>query len=75
MQVVTRETGQSKAHFMGESSGALRAGLYAMTEPDRVYRLVLAAFTYKGTDSPTLKKRANSSNISVHTMCDCATAP
>ena len=58
MQVVTRETGQSKAHFMGESSGALRAGLYAMIEPDRVDRLVLAAFTYKGTDSPTLKKRA-----------------
>ena len=58
MQVVARETGQSKAHFMGESSGALRAGLYAMIEPDRVDRLVLAAFTYKGTDSPTLKKRA-----------------
>jgi alpha-beta hydrolase superfamily lysophospholipase len=58
MQVVARETGQSKAHFTGESSGALRAGLYAMTEPDRVDRLVLAAFTYKGTDSPTLKKRA-----------------
>src|SRR5262249_48241430 len=57
MQVVTRETGQSKAHFMGESSGALRAGLYAMTEPDGVDRLVLAAFTHKGTDSPTLKKR------------------
>ena len=58
MQVVARETGQSKAHFMGESSGALRAGLYAMIEPDHVDRLVLAAFTYKGTDSPTLKKRA-----------------
>ena len=58
MQVVTRETGQQKAHFMGESSGALRAGVYAMTEPDRVNRLVLAAFTYKGTESPTLKKRA-----------------
>ena len=58
MQVVTRETGRSKAHFMGESSGGLRAGLYATIEPDHVDRLVLAAFTYKGTDSPTLKKRA-----------------
>jgi pimeloyl-ACP methyl ester carboxylesterase len=58
MQVVLRETGRQKAHFMGESSGALRAGLYATVEPDRVDRLVLAAFTYKGTDSPTLKKRA-----------------
>jgi pimeloyl-ACP methyl ester carboxylesterase len=58
MQVVMRETGQQKAHFMGESSGALRAGLYATIEPERVDRLVLAAFTFKGTDSPTLKKRA-----------------
>jgi alpha-beta hydrolase superfamily lysophospholipase len=58
MQVVVKETGRQKAHFMGESSGALRAGLYAQIEPDRVDRLVLAAFTYKGTESPTLKKRA-----------------
>jgi pimeloyl-ACP methyl ester carboxylesterase len=58
MEVVVRETGQQKAHFMGESSGALRAGLYAQIEPARVDRLALAAFTYKGTESPTLKKRA-----------------
>jgi pimeloyl-ACP methyl ester carboxylesterase len=58
MQVVEKETGQPKAHFMGESSGALRAGLYATIEPEHVDRLVLAAFTYKGTESPTLKKRA-----------------
>ncbi len=58
MQVVVRETGRQKAHFMGESSGGLRAGIYAMIEPERVERLVLAAFTYKGTASPTLQKRA-----------------
>jgi len=58
MQVVVKETGRQKAHFMGESSGALRAGLYASLEPQHVDRLVLAAFTYKGTESPTLKKRA-----------------
>ncbi len=58
MEVVVRETGRQKAHFMGESSGGLRAGLYATIEPERVDRLVLAAFTYKGTESPTLKKRA-----------------
>jgi pimeloyl-ACP methyl ester carboxylesterase len=58
MQVVVRETGLQKAHFMGESSGGLRAALYATIEPERVDRLVLAAFTYKGTESPTLKKRA-----------------
>jgi pimeloyl-ACP methyl ester carboxylesterase len=58
MDVVARETRQQKAHLFGESSGGLRAGAYAMIEPQRVSRLVLAAFTYKGADSPTLKKRA-----------------
>src|SRR5215831_1626793 len=58
VEVITRETGQKKFHFVGESSGALRAGAYAMVAPDRVQRLVFAAFTYKGEGSPTLKKRA-----------------
>jgi pimeloyl-ACP methyl ester carboxylesterase len=58
MEVVTRETGLKKAHFLGESSGALRAGAYAMVAPERADRLVLAAFTYKGEGSPTLTKRA-----------------
>ena len=57
-QLVTRETGQKKFHFIGESSGALRAGAYAMVAPDRIDRLVFAAFTYKGEGSPTLAKRA-----------------
>jgi pimeloyl-ACP methyl ester carboxylesterase len=58
MEVVTRETGLKKAHFLGESSGALRAGAYAMVAPERADRLILAAFTYKGEGSPTLTKRA-----------------
>jgi pimeloyl-ACP methyl ester carboxylesterase len=58
MELVARETGRQKYHFLGESSGALRAGAYAMVAPDRVDRLVLAAFTYKGDGSPTLAKRA-----------------
>ena len=58
VEVVARETGRQKFHFLGESSGALRAGAYAMAAPDRVDRLVFAAFTYKGEGSPTLKKRA-----------------
>src|SRR5438552_7973789 len=57
-EVLMRETGQNKYHFVGESSGALRAGAYAMAAPDRINRLVFAAFTYKGEGSPTLKKRA-----------------
>jgi pimeloyl-ACP methyl ester carboxylesterase len=56
--VVVRETSRQKFHMFGESSGALRAGAYAMVQPDRVDRLVLAALTYKGTGSPTLSKRA-----------------
>jgi pimeloyl-ACP methyl ester carboxylesterase len=57
-EVLAKETGQKKYHFVGESSGALRAGAYAMAAPDRIDRLVFAAFTYKGEGSPTLKKRA-----------------
>ena len=58
VEVVARETGRQKYHFLGESSGALRAGAYAMVAPERADRLVLAAFTYKGEGSPTLAKRA-----------------
>jgi alpha-beta hydrolase superfamily lysophospholipase len=57
-EVVAHETGQSKFHFFGTSSGAIRAGAFAVARPDRVDRLVLSAFTYKGTGSPTLKDRA-----------------
>jgi pimeloyl-ACP methyl ester carboxylesterase len=58
VEVITRETKQTKFHFVGESSGALRAGAFAMAAPDRINRLVFAAFTYKGEGSPTLTKRA-----------------
>jgi pimeloyl-ACP methyl ester carboxylesterase len=58
VELVARETGRTKFHFVGESSGALRAGAYAMAAPEHIDRLVFAAFTYKGEDSPTLKKRA-----------------
>lgn len=58
LEVVERETGQSKVHMFGESSGGLRAGAYAMAHPERIHRLALAAFTYKGVGSPTLKERA-----------------
>jgi len=55
--VVARETGRSQFHFLGESSGALRAGAFAMVAPERVGRLVLSAFTWTGQGSPTLAKR------------------
>jgi len=58
IDLVTRETGQQKVHLFGESSGALRAGAYAMAQPERIGRLVFGAFTYKGENSPTLTERA-----------------
>jgi len=54
---VLRETGQERAHFFGTSSGAIRAGAYAQAEPRRVDRLILSAFTYKGTGSPEIARR------------------
>lgn len=58
IELIAKETGAQKVHMMGESSGAIRAGAYAMARPDRVDRLVLGAFTYKGDNSPTLTERA-----------------
>jgi pimeloyl-ACP methyl ester carboxylesterase len=58
MPVVLRETGLSKVHMYGTSSGAIRAGAYAQVEPERVDRLILCAFTYKGTGSPEIGRRA-----------------
>jgi pimeloyl-ACP methyl ester carboxylesterase len=55
--VVMKETGQSKAHFYGTSSGSIRAGAYAQVEPERVDRLVMAAFTYKGTGAAEIGRR------------------
>jgi pimeloyl-ACP methyl ester carboxylesterase len=59
-EVVLRETGQPRFHLYGESSGALRAGVFAMAEPERVERLALAAFTWTGQGSSTLAKRSES---------------
>jgi pimeloyl-ACP methyl ester carboxylesterase len=58
MEIVARETGRNKFHFYGTSSGAIRAAAFAQAQPQRADRLVLVAFTYKGTGSPTLKQRA-----------------
>ena len=58
IEVIARESGRQKVHLFGESSGAIRAGAYAVAQPNRVDRLVLGAFTYKGDNSPTLAERA-----------------
>jgi len=56
--VIGRETGATRCHVFGESSGGLRAALFAVQNPERVGRLVLAAYTYTGEGSPTLATRA-----------------
>ena len=56
--VVARESGQPKMHFYGTSSGAIRAAAFAQVQPERVDRLVLVAFTYKGTGAPEIGNRA-----------------
>jgi pimeloyl-ACP methyl ester carboxylesterase len=58
LPVVMKETGQSKIHFYGTSSGGIRAAAYAQAEPERVDRLVLVAFTYKGTGAAEIARRA-----------------
>jgi len=57
MDVVERETGQSSYAFYGQSSGALRAALFAQDHPGYVERLVLDAFVWTGKGAPTLIKR------------------
>ncbi|MFL6796720.1 MAG: alpha/beta hydrolase [Xanthobacteraceae bacterium] len=56
--LVLEQSGAGKIHMFGTSSGAIRAGAYAQAEPDRVDRLILAAFTYKGTGSAEIGRRA-----------------
>ena len=58
IESVSRETLSQKVNIFGESSGALRAGAYAMARPERVDRLIFSGFTYKGEGSSTLAERA-----------------
>ncbi len=58
MAIVTKVTGQTRAAFFGQSSGALRAARFANFHPDHVERLMLDAFVWTGKDAPTLIQRA-----------------
>src|ERR1051325_10152065 len=57
MPVVLQETGAQKGHMYRTSSGAIRRGAYAQAQSERIDRLVLSAFTYKGTGSPEIARR------------------
>src|SRR4029078_7631314 len=55
--VVLKETGRQKAHFYGTSSGGIRAAAYAQAEPEGVDRLMICAFTTKGTGAAEIERR------------------
>jgi pimeloyl-ACP methyl ester carboxylesterase len=57
MPVVQKATGKASVMMHGQSSGAIRAGAFAMAEPDRVERLVLDALTYTGENAPEIERR------------------
>lgn len=57
MRVVEEVTGRPKGHFYGQSSGALRAALFAQDAPEHVEKLILDAFVWTGEGSDTLRKR------------------
>ncbi len=57
MPVVMKETGQQKAHFYGTSSGGIRAAAYAQAQPERVGRLAICSFTYKGNGAAEIERR------------------
>ena len=56
-RVIEQETGVTRAAYYGQSSGSLRAALFAERHPEHVERLVLDAFVWTGEGSRTLAKR------------------
>ncbi len=55
--VVEKVTGTKALMVYAQSSGAIRAGVYAMQAPERFDRLVLDAFTYTGEGAPEIMRR------------------
>src|SRR6516164_7586030 len=55
--LAARETGRQKLNFFGTSSGGLRAATYAQAQPERIERLILSAFTYKGNGAAEIARR------------------
>jgi pimeloyl-ACP methyl ester carboxylesterase len=57
MPVVEAATGRSRFMFYGQSSGAIRLGVFATEHPDRMERIVLDAFTWTGEGAPEIMRR------------------
>jgi pimeloyl-ACP methyl ester carboxylesterase len=58
MPVVEKVTGKSTVMMFGPSSGAIRAGAFAVAEPKRVSRLIMHAYTHTGIGAPEIERRA-----------------
>ncbi|VCU72040.1 Alpha/beta hydrolase family protein [Pigmentiphaga humi] len=56
-ELIEKQTGSKSAMYYGQSSGSLRAALFAQRRPDRVSRVILDAFVWTGEGSRTLLKR------------------
>jgi alpha-beta hydrolase superfamily lysophospholipase len=57
MPVIQKETGLTKMHMYGTSSGGIRAAAFAQAKPEHVDRLILSAFTYKGNGAAEIERR------------------
>jgi pimeloyl-ACP methyl ester carboxylesterase len=57
LPLIEKTTGRKSVMMFGESSGAIRAGTFAIAEPQRVERLLLHAFTYTGENAPEIDRR------------------
>jgi hypothetical protein len=58
LALIEQVTGKASALMFGESSGAIRAGAFAIVEPNRVERLVLHVFTYTGENAPEIRRNS-----------------
>ena len=63
LPVVEQVTGKRVVLMFGQSSGAIRAGAFAVAEPKRVERLVLHAFTYTGENAPEIERRRKQADL------------
>jgi alpha-beta hydrolase superfamily lysophospholipase len=57
MPVIQKETGLTRMHMYGTSSGGIRAAAFAQAKPEHVDRLILSAFTYKGNGAAEIERR------------------
>ena len=57
VDIVAAETGQTRYSYYGQSSGALKLGLFAQRHPSWIDKLILDAFPWTGEGAPTLIKR------------------